>query len=411
MNAHPTQKHIVIADGAWVGHHPIYVKVFAQILLEAGYKVSVFCPAPEGMRNWFAQTFSLEDAKFDAYYFSDCVVSLPKFLPRQIGALLTCLTNWLHFSKALKRVDFSAGKPDLVFFAWLDSYLSGYVPAWLVDGAFPFAWSGLYFHPRHHRNKQRHPLIAKYIPSPESLVAKSKFACSLAILDAGVVNQLRERLVEKRVFIFPDFADEAPPCANYILAEEIKSKAKGRKIIGLIGRLARRKGVLTLLRIARQPMARDWYFVFAGELAEETFSQQELREIQLFFGEPRTNVFACLATLSGDAQFNATVNVCDVIFAAYQDFPHSSNLVTKAAEYGKPILVSAGGYMGEVVKQYDLGEVVPGDDVPAALAALCKLTGENFAQSHSVGMKAYSAQQSQSKLREQLVGLVGCTPV
>ena len=399
-------KHIVVVDGAWAGHHPVYVKAFARVLLEAGYKVSVLCPAPEEMAAWFAQTFPLDGAKFDAYYFSDRALPLLEFLPGRIKAPLVCLARWFHISHALKKIHFSAGKPDMIFFAWLDSYLNGYVPAWLIDWRFPFAWSGLYFHPRHHRNKRRHPGIAQYDSPPESLVAKSRLAFSLAVLDAGVVQQLRERLSEKQVFVFPDFTDETPPCEHYHLVEEIKTKAQGRKIIGLLGSLERRKGLLTLLRIAQQPRAQDWCFVIAGELAEQTFPQQELNEIKSYFDEPRDNIFICLGKIPDDAQFNSMMNVCDVIFAVYEDFPHSSNLVTKAAACGKNLLVSSGGYMEEVVRQYELGEVVPAGDVQAALAALSRLTTGGSAQGHSAGMRAYSMAQSQVQLRQALLGLV-----
>jgi hypothetical protein len=401
------QKHIVVVDGAWSGHHPVYVKAFAKVLLETGYRVSVLCPAPEDMTNWFAQAPSLEGAGFNAYYFSDSD-ELPGFIPRRLAPLVACLERWFHISNALKKILSSLGNPDMVFFAWLDSYLSSrYVPAWLIDWRFPFAWSGLYFHPRHHRIKQSLPVVAKYLPLPECLVAKSRLACSLAVLDAGVIHKLRARLCEKQVFVFPDFSDEIPPCEHYHLVDEIKGKARNRKIIGLLGGLARRKGLLTLLKIAQQPMAQDWYFVFAGRLVEQTFSKQELKEIKLFFDEPRDNCFAYFDQIPTDAQFNAMVNVCDVIFAVYQDdFLHSSNLVTKAAAYGKNLLVSSGGYMEEVVRQYELGEIVPAGDVQAALVSLSRLTAAGSARGCSTGMRAYSMEQSQDKLRQALLGLV-----
>ena len=400
------QKHIAVIDGAWVGHHSIYVKTFVRVLLEAGYKVSVFCPDQEDMTNWYAQAFSLEEGIFNVYYFSDPVVQLPEFLPGRFKSLLICLNQWFHMSNALKKIQSSAGKPDMVFFAWLDSYLDGFVPAWLIDWRFPFAWSGLYFHPRHHRIKHRRPLVAKYVPPPESLVARSRLACSLAILDAGVVHKVRMRLFAKQVFVFPDFSDETPPCDNYHLVEEIKAKAKNRKIIGLFGSLERRKGLLTLLRIAQQPMAGDWCFVVAGELAEQTFSKQELNEIKLFLDEPRENFFVCFGRIPGDAQFNALVNMCDVIYAVYENFPHSSNLVTKAAAYEKKLLVSSGGYMEEVVNQYELGEAVSAKDVPAALLALSRLTADGFANGYSAGKQAYFMAQSQDNLRHELLDLV-----
>jgi glycosyltransferase involved in cell wall biosynthesis len=156
-------------------------------------------------------------------------------------------------------------------------------------------------------------------------------------------------------------------------------------------------------------MARDWCFVVAGKLAEQTFSKQELNEIKLFFEEPRENFFVFFGTIPDDAQFNGLVNICDVIFAMYENFPHSSNLVTKAAAYGKKLLVSTGGYMEEVVNQYELGDAVSAEDVPAVLFALSRLTADGFANECSAGKRAYSMAQSQDKLRHAFLDLVeGC---
>lgn len=398
------RKHIVVIDGAWAGHHPSYVKAFARVLLNAGYKVSILCPAPEEMAEWFTKNLLPEAAEFEAQYFSDRHIQLPRFFPARFKPLMICLAHWFHVSNSLSRLTSLSGKPDMVFFAWLDNYLNGQIPTWLVDWRFPFAWSGLYFHPRHHRSKQSGVDSSAL---PENLIAKSRFACSLAVLDAGVANKIRITLSNKSVFIFPDFSDEIPHFKNYHLIEEIIGKARHRKIIGLLGSLERRKGLLTLIRLSQQPIAQNWYFVIAGELAEQTFSDKELNEVKLFFDEPRDNIFVHLGRISDDAKFNALVNMCDVIFAMYQGFMHSSNLVTKAATYGKSLLVSSGGYMEEVVRQYELGEVVSAGDDQAALASLSKLTAEGSAPGCSVGMRAYSMEQSQEKLRKVLLDLVG----
>lgn len=402
------QKHVVVVDGLWVGHHQIYIKTFVKILLGAGYQVSLFCPAPDEVSSWVSQTLSLESSRFKAHYFSDREPWLWKYLPRKIRSALWSWPRWLHVSRSLRKFFSSSEQPDMVFFAWVDCYLIGYLPTRIIDWLFPFKWSGLYFHPRHLRARKDEgaPGRKQFFDSPEHFISASKWAASIAVLDEGIFSALRLRLRGKQAAVFPDFSDEIPPSDHYPPAEEIRAKAKGRKIMGLLGSLERRKGMLTLLRVAQQPMARDWYFVFSGVLAEQTFSEQELNEIKSFFDVPRDNCFACFDRIREDAQFNALVNVCDVIFAVYQDFPHSSNLVTKAAAYGKSLLVSSGGYMEEVVRQYGLGEVVPEDDVKAAIAAMSRLIATGSSQERAAGMRAYSVEQSQDRLRQALLDLV-----
>jgi glycosyltransferase involved in cell wall biosynthesis len=243
-------------------------------------------------------------------------------------------------------------------------------------------------------------------PPPVDFITQSKWAASIAVLDAGIVSALRSKLPGKEAVVLPDFSDEVPASAHYKLAEEIRARAKGRKIIGLLGALARRKGLLTLIRIAKQSASQGWYFVFAGEFLEETFSIEEQEEIKSFFDKQRENCTFHINKIPDDAQFNALVNVCDVIFAMYEDFLHSSNLITKSAIFGKSVLVSTGGYMEEVVRRYKLGEAVPARDIHAALSALHRLTGCDRSPENLDGMKEYAISQSQEKLRQIFLELV-----
>ena len=396
-------KHIAIVDGAWSGHHAMYVKVIAQVLLQAGYRVSILCPAPKEVEDWAARIASSKEAQFGAWYFANRKSWTKGSLVSRLLPPLECLLCWLSLARVLKRTLASNGMPDLVFVAWLDNYLNcRFIPVWLVDKWFPFPWSGLYFHPRHRRKKSRFPPGTNM----ERLVAKSRFARSVAILDEGIANKIQVHLNLKPVFVFPDFSDETQPLDKYHLAEEIKVKAAGRRIIGLLGGLPRRKGVLTMTRIAKQCARKDWFFVFAGMLHEHrhTYSENEWRELISFFSKPRHNCYFYLNRIPDDAQFNELVRTCDVIFGVYDDFLHGSNLVTKAAAYGVRVLVNSGGYMEEIVNQFGLGEAVPSGDIQASVSALDRLTGAQH--SSSSGMREYAESQSQARLRQVLLELV-----
>ena len=119
----------------------------------------------------------------------------------------------------------------------------------------------------------------------------------------------------------------------------------------------------------------------------------------------RENCFVHLARIPDDAKFNTLVNTCDVIFAMYENFLHSSNLVTKSAMYGKSILVSTGGYMEEVVRQYKLGEAVPAGDVRGAISALHLLTTHDHSVENLAGMKKFAGMQTQENLKRIFLGL------
>jgi len=51
---------------------------------------------------------------------------------------------------------------------------------------------------------------------------------------------------------FPDFTDESLPDFSFPIMKQIQDKAAGRKIIGLLGSLDKRKGFLTLLEVSQK---------------------------------------------------------------------------------------------------------------------------------------------------------------
>jgi glycosyltransferase involved in cell wall biosynthesis len=58
----------------------------------------------------------------------------------------------------------------------------------------------------------------------------------------------------------------------------------------------------------------------------------------------------------------------------YLDFPHSSGILGKAAEFEKPIIVSNKYCMGERVSKYEIGLTVDENDTDALYQAICQLT-------------------------------------
>jgi glycosyltransferase involved in cell wall biosynthesis len=67
-----------------------------------------------------------------------------------------------------------------------------------------------------------------------------------------------------------------------------------------------------------------------------------------------------------------------VVFAAYRNFPNSSNVLTKAAIFERPVLVSDGYLMAERVREFQLGEVVPEGDVEAIVQTLERMLAPGY---------------------------------
>ena len=390
-------KTIALIEDSWGGHHPTYLKAFTKTLLELGHQVVVLCPKPTELNEWITQNCDLHSDKFHAFEFQKPDPS--SFPIRQLRFTINAIDRWRNVKMAIETIALKLEKsPDLVFFPWLDSYLAPYLTHYAIDLVFPYQWSGLYFHPKHLRLKQKFWSICRG-PLTQDAVLNSSRCKAIAVLDEGIARKLQSRINDKPVITFPDFTDTSPPDSNYPIARQIKAKAGGRKIIGLLGLQSKRKGILTLLEVARQTVSEDYFFVFAGSLAEHTFSAQELANIQNTVDSDLSNCFFYFDTIPDGAPFNALVDLCDILFAAYEKFPHSSNILTKTAILEKPVIVSKKFCMAERVEKFKLGLSIDERDVGQCIEAIHYLCSQLEEQKIQPNFEDYRHFHSTEKLK------------
>lgn len=388
-------KTIALIEDSWGGHRPTYLKIFTKTLLELGHQVIVLCPKPAELSEWITQNHSYSD-KFHAFEFHKPDPS--SFPVLQFRLIINAIARWRNVKMAIESVALKLDKsPDLVFFPWLDSYLAPYLTHYAIDLIFPYQWSGLYFHPRHLRLKQKFWSICRG-PLRQDAVLKSSRCKAIAVLDEGIAQKLQSKIGGKLVVTFPDFTDTSTPDPNYPIARQIKAKAQGRKIIGLLGLQSKRKGLLTLLEVARQTV-KDYFFVFAGSLAEHTFTAQELANIQNIVDSDLSNCFCYFETIPDGAPFNALVDLCDILFAAYEKFPHSSNILTKTAILEKPVIVSKKFCMAERVEKFKLGLSIDEGDVVQCTQAIQYLSRQLEEQKLQPNFEDYRHLHSTKKLK------------
>ncbi|WP_346291213.1 glycosyltransferase [Sphaerothrix gracilis] len=357
------------------GHHLTYLRLFTKILLEQQCQVMAFYPEPAELIDWV-------EANCPEHRDRLWTFTLHKHQRRRLPILgavpepVAVIERWQHVAKSVgdasKEIGFS---PDLVFLNWIDNYLSHYLTHHIIDYIFPYNWSGIYFRPGVLRFGQR-SLAKLGEPLSHYAVARSSRCKALTMLNEELVDDLQKDL-EKPVIAFPDITDEAPPQPDNELAQKIRQQAGDRKIIGLIGALSKRKGILTLLEVARQSLPENWFFVFAGQLDESMFNQEfdqhfpeEFKQIKRMKEAPPSNCYFHFESIPDGRAFNSVIDVCDVLFAAYENFPYSSNLLTKAAVFKKPVIVSEGYCMAARVEKFGFGVTIPEGDVDKCIEAL-----------------------------------------
>lgn len=362
-------KTIALIDTLWFGHHPTYIKIFSKTLLELGCKVMLFCPEPAEVSQWIILNCQKHDL-FHAFELKE--PELNESLITLAPNTFTALAYWKHTATAIQKVSLKIGSsPDLVFFAWLDSYLSSYAIHYIVDKIFPYDWSGLYFRSYHQPKQQKHSILSKFL-NPYT-VLQSSHCKSVAILNEDTAETLQSKLKKKPVIVFPDFTDESLPDFSFPIIKQIQDKAAGRKIIGLLGSLDKRKGFLTLLEVSQKMVEKDCFFVFAGQLGESSFLPHELMKMQNIVDSIPHNCFFHFERIPDEAQFNSLVYICDILFAAYNNFPNSSNILTKAAIFQKPVVVSNNFCMEKRVKKFYLGLTINEGDTLQCIDTLAQL--------------------------------------
>jgi hypothetical protein len=155
--------------------------------------------------------------------------------------------------------------------------------------------------------------------------------------------------------------------------------------------LSRRKGIRTFMKAARECENGDWLFLLLGAMGEsemEALSAEDRSCLEDAIAGHVANLCVVPERIEDEAEFNAVVCECNVLFAAYEMFAHSSGLVTKAGVFHKSIIVSKGYYMQEVVEKYRLGVAIDQDDSRAVLRALDVL-GDPAESERHVGVPDY----------------------
>ena len=358
---------IALYDANNHGHHPTYQILITKLLLEYNYAVWLVCSGIEEVITCLRSSCSNEMMKR-----LDCmpVQPVPKgnFLRRRFWGV----RNWKKAANSIEWLVRKKGHdPDLVFFLKVDDFAKGILTGRWVDRFFQYSWSGIYIHLRF-PEKYKLTYFRKRIYQPFS-VFSSKRCKIIGTLQEDAVDQFT-RITSTPIAVLPDLTDVSPPVSNQ-LTEEILKKAEGRKIVGLIGGQDRRKGSFLLFQIAQHCVhKKNWFFIFVGKMNYEK-SDQELDRLKGIIGDQDNwgNCFFHFERLPNENYFNAVVDICDVIFAVYQKFPFSSNIMTKAAFFQKPIVVSSGGLMAQRVKKYGLGTICEPNNVDDCIHAIEKV--------------------------------------
>lgn len=351
----------VLVEPILNGHRITYLRHYIQAFLKAGHNVFVLSPPNDELNK------GLEDYK-GQYHWINYRVKKRKF--RFFSETRNKQYNWQDVGKIITT---EIPRADLVFFMSLDTFNAAYPYdfKWLgiplggflnrrvikfIDRHMPVKWAGIYLTPN----------------AGKQVIFHSRNNVAIGILEDHF--RFNDEQLNPRIFKVPDVTSVEVESEVTGMEKKLLEKARGRKIVCLLGRIHSRKSVNVLLDAADQLRRENYYFIIAGEPALDSFKGDQHQKLQEALDNPPENCWLHFERIEDGHPFNSLLRASDIIFASYRKFPHSSNLLTKAAYFKKPIIVSENTYMGEMVKQYDMGKVMPEGSASAAVKAIKEIS-------------------------------------
>jgi len=127
-----------------------------------------------------------------------------------------------------------------------------------------------------------------------------------------------------------------------------------------------------------------------------------LEEIQAITSLCKDRLFFYDDYIDSDVVFDSLVSISSILFAAYINFPSSSNMIYKAALHNIPIIVSGDHLMGEQVRDFELGAALDTVTPQAILAAIPSLLATNKSYGFDRFLETYSHENLKTKLSQLL---------
>ena len=356
-------KHIVLVEPNLCGHHEMYLKYFTKVMLSLNCKTTIISIDIEAVDLLFPAEQCNDLINFSKIKYKRNLLLKGKGIKKKFIVVVNSIISVYNLYILKKKIPKDC---SLVFFCTVDDYMNDFIPIYLFDFIMHYKWGGLYL--QANRNNK-----VKCFDKRKLFLSKRCIA--VAIL--GKASPFLSNLINNKIVIFPDFTETSLPEKEYFLAQEIRKKANGRKIVSLLGAIASRKGLKTFINTTTILDESDFFYVLAGEGAETSITKEEIQLINSQF-KNKSNCFYHPEKIISDEDFNSLIDCSDIIYAAYIDFEYSSNMLTKASFFRKPIIVSKGYYMEEVVNKHRIGLAIEQNNSTQCRDAILSLSSRDF---------------------------------
>lgn len=409
MNEHPenTPGTLVVFDYNWSGHIPSYHRLITESALRSGWRTISLSGHGDEIRNHVRTCFPDGEARLVTPECSRLgrpparkrVDRWLRWIPGSYGLWTRVRTNsrlrarhamdrWNACRHEVARSRHLARSRVLIYLPYLDDMLESAMAATAVQIGSP--WAGLHVS----MSNLRDPVQRQNMAARLHLLQHAECR-GVNVLDDAAAESLREYVPGLRVATVPDIADTTIAAPSPHLRASLEHRIGCRKVVGLFGHLSEPKNLSVFLDIAFAPSNRDLFFLLAGQFEPLSLPPALRNRLLVAATGGRENVWAIADRIASEAEFNWLLSRADVLFAVYRDFPRSSNILTKAGLFRRPVVVAPGFCMGERTRTYGLGLTAGQDDREGCTNAIRELLdrgppGARYAEfAHDFSLEAF----------------------
>jgi len=343
------------------GHHPMYAAVYATAFAALGADVWLVASETlvEAMPPW-------DDASATVVPWDTTpILGDPAISPDETAAQL-----WKSLGQVLDATARDKGRyPSYLVHLFVDSFITELLPCVAIDSHIRCPFAGLWFKPPRPLGWNARDVAKRIVRwGRRYSTLRSPRWDSILLLDTVGYRHLAPG-GQPRIVGVPEFSVNSLPVVEPAIVAEIRERAAGRRVCSLVGSLEGRKGVRAFLRSAAVAPEDEWFFVMAGKAAWDTFDAESRATLERLTTAPSNRVLLVDRWLD-DETLNAVVAMSGLLHACYEKWPYSSNMLCKAAAFRVPVIAAEEGYLGRMVRAYDLGLTVPaGENMPARFVA------------------------------------------
>jgi len=405
-------KCVALVEWNWIGHTPTFFAFFVLALEELGADVLAICPHPGETRETLAQLRlqrGLGPSREGQITYLQMEIPARRFRvlrPRRISLIDWSIRHFRSIEAAARKWEEESGKRlDLIFFTCM--FDSDFRWFQLTQPFWSLPWAGFYLETLSPGQPGQFSFGSQHPPHPEKIF-RGSLCKAIFAPDVASAPPLAA-ITGKPVVVLPNLTDERlpAPASGRSLENGLKQFADGRPVVGLFGHLRKSKGLLPLLAVSQLPAMSKVCFALGGEVAWSHYSPDETETIRRVLAGG-ANLWKHLQRIPDEEELNSLLSACNVIYAAYLDFPNSSNIMTKAAFFKKPVIVSDGHLMADEVRRFNLGEIIPQGDPPALAGAILKITRnpEAWVAENQPRWDDYHRDHSYERFQEAMRGLL-----